>query len=563
MLFHPKLRPLLVRLRPHSPGIAVSAGVLVVVGAAVIGLTSIVGPSQQHGAEHAGRTSDGAGSSETTDVVIAPATAATTVPPNLPPIDRLTAGANPDEVARQLEDLPAGRWSYAFHTAAGRPSIPVPPTPPPRRVMPVLPASALGFAWPLHGAITSVFDDRHPLGIDIAPAEAMGLVLAAREGTVIAAGGDPCCGYGYYVMLDHGAGVTSIYGHLRETPSFQPGERIERGTVLGVAGDTGHSFGVHLHFEVRLNGVPVNPEAALTGGQLIPRPARVTDETPDAPDPQDGDPHAEIPAPIGSEPADAAPLPDESRAAGEPAPPDEGTATSPVPSIEESTEAPPSPTSEPTPESMPAPTPAAVMPVPAAASEATPSPTPAPRAPAPTGTAMPSSTPTETASPSPAAAASPTPVSAARAASSVPIRTSASPAPGSSPAPSASPSPTPTGAPSPSDSPSPTPRCDTVHFPATDGFIQIKSDGLGLRSLIAERCAGSDSTTVSVQPLADFRCIADLVEQDTIQRLLPLPAAAPSDWPSPPKEMRWRVESEEIRTGTTLRVTCRPSSLPD
>ena len=84
-------------------------------------------------------------------------------------------------------------------------------------------------------------------------------IVAARGGTVAFAGGNPCCSYGYYVDIDHGDGYKTRYAHLNTPPPVRIGQRIEQGQVIGYAGTTGYSTGVHLHFEVLLNGAPVNP----------------------------------------------------------------------------------------------------------------------------------------------------------------------------------------------------------------------------------------------------------------------------------------------------------------
>ena len=208
---------------------------------------------------------------------------------------------NPTELATGLAERPAGRWGEPVQRFLDRRLAPATrlPAPVARYILPSVPASALGFSWPLRGWITSAFNDEHPLGIDIAPSDGAAFVLAARDGWVVVAGGDPCCGYGYYVILDHGDGLTSIYGHFEEAPFVHAGERVLRATVLGVAGNSGHSYGVHLHFEVRVNGVPVDPEAVLTAGHLNPLPVRVESRPTTTATAQEAAPTAEAtPAPV-------------------------------------------------------------------------------------------------------------------------------------------------------------------------------------------------------------------------------------------------------------------------
>ena len=76
------------------------------------------------------------------------------------------------------------------------------------------------------------------------------------------AGGNPCCSYGYYVIVDHGNGFTTLYAHLSAL-AVTPGQKVTQGQALGNGGRTGYATGNHLHFEVRLNGKIVDPIAYL------------------------------------------------------------------------------------------------------------------------------------------------------------------------------------------------------------------------------------------------------------------------------------------------------------
>ena len=71
------------------------------------------------------------------------------------------------------------------------------------------------------------------------------------------AGRDP--GYGNLVVINHGSGIYTWYGHLARLQT-RKGETVEQGDRVGTLGSTGHATGPHLHFEVRVNGRPVNPE---------------------------------------------------------------------------------------------------------------------------------------------------------------------------------------------------------------------------------------------------------------------------------------------------------------
>jgi murein DD-endopeptidase MepM/ murein hydrolase activator NlpD len=81
-------------------------------------------------------------------------------------------------------------------------------------------------------------------------------ILAAADGEVVWAG--PRGGYGNMTVIDHGTSLATAYGH-QQTILVQVGQQVTRGQVIGLVGSTGMSTGPHLHFEVRVNGVPVNP----------------------------------------------------------------------------------------------------------------------------------------------------------------------------------------------------------------------------------------------------------------------------------------------------------------
>jgi murein DD-endopeptidase MepM/ murein hydrolase activator NlpD len=116
--------------------------------------------------------------------------------------------------------------------------------------------SASGLIWPVSGPVTSGFGwrwGRMHEGIDIgAPYGAS--VVASANGTVIHAGW--MGGYGNLVVIDHGGGLSTAYAHLS---SIVAGGGVGQGQVVGYIGCTGHCFGAHLHFEVRVNSSPVDP----------------------------------------------------------------------------------------------------------------------------------------------------------------------------------------------------------------------------------------------------------------------------------------------------------------
>jgi len=122
--------------------------------------------------------------------------------------------------------------------------------------------------WPVRGWVTSRFGNRtSPFsgiqkfheGMDIA-AQTGTPVAAAADGVVIKAGFGT--GYGNMVELSHGYGIKTLYAHNSRL-NVKAGQRVRRGDVIAYAGDSGSSTGPHLHYEVRLNGLPVNPAKYL------------------------------------------------------------------------------------------------------------------------------------------------------------------------------------------------------------------------------------------------------------------------------------------------------------
>ncbi|MGE5578425.1 MAG: peptidoglycan DD-metalloendopeptidase family protein [Bacillota bacterium] len=121
---------------------------------------------------------------------------------------------------------------------------------------------------PVDGAITSQFGWRvHPMtkvnayhsGVDVA-APAGAVIKAAADGTVTAAGWEG--GYGIRVVIAHGFGIETLYGHC-STTLVRPGQEVKRGNPIARVGNTGVSTGPHLHYEVRLEGDAVDPEQYL------------------------------------------------------------------------------------------------------------------------------------------------------------------------------------------------------------------------------------------------------------------------------------------------------------
>ncbi len=120
------------------------------------------------------------------------------------------------------------------------------------------------FQWPCRGTITTVFGYRRSWdpyshnghsGIDIGVPSGTP-IHACADGVVVLSGGYG--GYGYAVMISHGSGLQSLYGH-NSSLLVRVGQHVKKGQVIARAGSTGFSTGPHCHFEVRKNGTAVNP----------------------------------------------------------------------------------------------------------------------------------------------------------------------------------------------------------------------------------------------------------------------------------------------------------------
>jgi murein DD-endopeptidase MepM/ murein hydrolase activator NlpD len=115
-----------------------------------------------------------------------------------------------------------------------------------------------GFIWPVNGPVVSPFGmrwGRLHAGIDIGVPSGTA-IRASKSGTVAIAGW--MGGYGNYTCINHGGGIATCYAH-QSSIGVSVGQSVKQGQVIGSVGCTGHCFGPHLHFEVRINGTPVNP----------------------------------------------------------------------------------------------------------------------------------------------------------------------------------------------------------------------------------------------------------------------------------------------------------------
>ena len=118
--------------------------------------------------------------------------------------------------------------------------------------------------WPVEGQVTGSFGERiDPFngegafhsGVDIGSSYGHP-ILAPADGLVTVT--DTMGGYGKTIMIDHGNGISTRYGHLSGY-AVTAGQRVQRGDVIGYVGESGRSTGPHLHYEVRINDTPVNP----------------------------------------------------------------------------------------------------------------------------------------------------------------------------------------------------------------------------------------------------------------------------------------------------------------
>ncbi len=113
--------------------------------------------------------------------------------------------------------------------------------------------------WPTSGSLTQAYKPYHR-ALDLA--RSVGTPVKAADNGYIVVAGWSNAGYGNYIVVDHGNGLQTLYGHLSRI-FVRPGDVVTRGAVIGNMGNTGNSTGPHLHFEVIKRGVKINPRTYL------------------------------------------------------------------------------------------------------------------------------------------------------------------------------------------------------------------------------------------------------------------------------------------------------------
>jgi murein DD-endopeptidase MepM/ murein hydrolase activator NlpD len=132
----------------------------------------------------------------------------------------------------------------------------------------VINSIAMATVWPVHGVVTLEFGESdlpyQPFhtGIDIA--EKMGDPITPFMKGKVQSVNHLSWGYGKYVVIDHGNNITSLYGHMSETDA-SVGQIVQPGDVIGKEGSTGWSTGPHVHFQINVFGIPVNPRTFVGG----------------------------------------------------------------------------------------------------------------------------------------------------------------------------------------------------------------------------------------------------------------------------------------------------------
>lgn len=174
--------------------------------------------------------------------------------------EREDALAKVGEAEQELDGDVASIQARLAARLAGTGSAPLP-------AGPVRGGNGSGLIWPVDGPVVSGFGPRfggsefHE-GIDIAVPSGTP-IRAAAAGTVIFTEPESASGgYGNFTCIDHGGGLSTCYAH-QESFAVSAGEQVEQGQIIGYSDCTGHCFGPHVHFEVRIDGAPTDPMGYL------------------------------------------------------------------------------------------------------------------------------------------------------------------------------------------------------------------------------------------------------------------------------------------------------------
>jgi murein DD-endopeptidase MepM/ murein hydrolase activator NlpD len=162
------------------------------------------------------------------------------------------------EASRQLTTDERAALERSLREELTLPRPPSTPPPPPPRVK-----TEAEFVWPIQGPVNSPFGPRGGrlhAGIDIGSPHYQEVVAAADAEVIYA--NDTRGPLGKAVVLQHGHGMSTVYAHLSIIIARER-DTVRQGQAIGGVGDTGRATGPHLHFEIRQNGVPLNPEAHL------------------------------------------------------------------------------------------------------------------------------------------------------------------------------------------------------------------------------------------------------------------------------------------------------------
>jgi len=165
-------------------------------------------------------------------------------------------------VQRRLQAAAAARAAARAPAGPGQAPAPAGPGPAPAPAAGPVRRGSGRLIWPVNGTVTSPFgprDGRLHAGLDIA-APGGTPIRAADSGRVVLAGSEG--GYGLYTCVQHGGSLSTCYAHQSRLGTSS-GASVRQGQVIGYVGNTGNSFGNHLHFETRINGNPVNPLGIL------------------------------------------------------------------------------------------------------------------------------------------------------------------------------------------------------------------------------------------------------------------------------------------------------------